>query len=463
MQEELRDILEEDEEVELDHKNPLVELLTDIEAVLQGSENKGALLDGISRSFKKRQGAVFSSTCSMWFRKYEKEVENKHSLQRRLERTVSMNKILSKRLMKTKREFGPNEDVTGVGIWSPASKNNLDDLAEEQLSLADEQPGGYYQDLNDEQSITSIGTTTCPLCSRHLDDVYEQLEAKDRHIKSLSKQISSMNCGGQMLISQNNMCKEEMNKLSRYKNELTSKSSMLERELTKIRAEFTESKRDYIAVIEGFRRENEELKINLSALEAKLESCAREAMRSSQGRTDIFSFNSKRDVCVSCHFTEFADEQAHQDSPLITKPRAGHLNENPLAQSNVTTRQGSNSESSSKNLSNNRTRFFTNIGDGFRSDGKLRDDCFSQLEPPQTSLKVEVERREKATKDWPQADFNELNSRQMRSTAAFRTDPRLTLEKQRTSGPNNNHTSKSSKKKVNPKVKGAENCNCTLI
>ena len=468
MQEELKENLEEDEEVDFDQKNPLIELLSDVEAVLQGLQNKEALLDSISKHFKKRQRAVFRSTCSMWFRKYEIEVESKKPLQRRLERTVSMNKILSRRLMETKKEARPIEDVAGLELDSPVSKNNLDDPAGYQLYFACEQGPDCSPESIEDWSVSSIGTTTCPLCSRHLDDVYEQLKEKDQQIKSLSKVLSSMNCGGQMLISQNNMCKEEMNKLARYKSELTVKSSMLERELTKLRAETTESKRHYNSVIEQYRRENDELKINLSAYEAKLESYAREAMRSSQGRTDIFNFSTKKDACVSCNIEDFLSDQPRRDSPLTSKLRAGHLNlhlnDNPLVHSIVTTRYESNSESSSKNLTHtNRNRFLTNTGDGFRSDGKLRADDSSQFEPPQTSLKVEDEHRLMASRDWPKADINELNSRHMRSTAAFRTDPRLTLDKQQTKGPENNRTKRSSKKKVNPQVKETKSYTCTLI
>jgi hypothetical protein len=466
MHEELKDSPEADEEVEFDLKNPLAELLSEIEAVLQASETREALLDEISRAFKKRQRSVFSSTWSLWFRKYEKEVESKHSLQRRLERTVAMNKILSKRLMDAKKEAGPAEDTAGLGAESPASRHHLDDATGDQSSLALEQAADCPPEPFDEHSVTSIGTTTCPLCSRHLDDVYEQLETKDRQVKSLSKQIATMNCGGQMLISQNNMCKEEMSRLVRYKTELTLKSSALEGQVCKLRAETTESKRHYIGIIEQYRRQNEELKINLSAVEAKLESCAREAMRSSQGRSDLFNFSSKRDACVGCSFEEFSGDQTRKDSPLTTKPRAGVQNEQPLAQSIVTTRHESNSETSSKNLNHsNRPRFLTNIEEGFRSDGKLRGNNSSQLDPPQTSLKVEEELKSQAQKDWFQNDTNESNSRQMRSTAAFKADLRLTLDKQQTKGTANpkKHRTKSDKKKTNSKVKGTESYNCTLI
>ena len=271
-------------------KNPLSDLLLDVNLAMKKTDNKKDLFEQIQSAFRIRQPGILSSTMSIWHKKYEIESEERMKLESKVAKLTQANKTLSSRIA------GLQQKISNAGI-SPSSGNtttqekielsNLDDESSQSASMLAQAATLGGLDLpgtannlptqiselqtfqNNEMIVDDEDCKACPNCKVKLESLQSELEEKRSRIKSLSEGISKLNQKSQIMANQNNMITSENSRLEKLNQELQDTLRYMEQHMTKMVQEQNDARKNYLNIIEEKRQEIELLNMRTKELESK--------------------------------------------------------------------------------------------------------------------------------------------------------------------------------------------------
>jgi hypothetical protein len=252
--------------------NPFCSLLQDIAKALDKFDSKKKILKEIESIFKKKESTIMTSTMNIWYKKYEKEADERFRAQKQLNMTMEANRILTAQV--TRNSCSPliaptlreqNTSIEEFSRWRSNSKCTTP------LLIKMRTEPDLFREFRLEKfasvAITDEDPKNCPLCSKNLHEVYRDLEEKDEKIMQLGDLIKNMTSKGQSLIAQSSLNASENCRLETINKDLQETIKVLENLITKISASKHEKERDMLSQIDHKSSEIEILNKKILTLE----------------------------------------------------------------------------------------------------------------------------------------------------------------------------------------------------
>jgi hypothetical protein len=313
--------------------DPLAALLLEVRQILARVNLKPEVLKAIEKAFSRRQSSLLSTTLNLWYRKYELEAHERSRTERRLTLTIEANKILSAQVARTSLLLTPSglrENNTSIEDGSLRFQTAVrGDQETPRKVLVTQKTEPIIKDCDSEKngfefqpySSVDIGPCldsekACPLCSKQLHAVYQELEQKTQKIAELNSTIHKMTQKGQILISQAKMLTSENSRLEQLNQDLQDTMRHLEQHLTKSIGENNLARKNHLAVIDEKHRENSQLSSRIKELEGLLERYSQrdkldhylaQHQKNSPGRTGVLGSSGNSSVLVQ----KLLDENTH--------------------------------------------------------------------------------------------------------------------------------------------------------
>ena len=239
--------------MEVAGRNPLIELQTEVLKAVKDCTGKKECAELVKVVFKAKEPAIYNSTCSIWFKKYEAEAREKLSLERNAENQTQSSKTRSSRLLHETEEdcdLLPERDI--VGEQHQSGLPHLLDRVSQAQGPNSEKP-----------CRDSVG------CTKKCQLLLLNLEEKTNKVKSLSESNFKLNAKNELLISQNNMCNLEIARLETANRELHETMKLMDNQILRIINDNQDTRKNYMILLDEKRREVQEMMVRISELESQ--------------------------------------------------------------------------------------------------------------------------------------------------------------------------------------------------